>query len=147
MFNEKEDIFKNNGIEITLENPEDFLKVKETLSRIGIASNKEKKLFQTCHILHKKGRYAILHFKELFLLDNRSSDLSEEDLSRRNVIVKLLHEWNLCTVVGSKSENSIWIFPEKMQNQLPINRVKIVPFSEKKDWELVPKYTIGKKIM
>lgn len=154
MLNDKEDVFRNNGIEILLENPEDFLKVKETLSRIGIASNKDKKLFQSCHILHKRGRYAILHFKELFLLDNRSSDLTQEDLARRNTITRLLHEWDLVTIVDARllgedieSNKKLWIYPEKMQDQLPINKIKIVPFAEKAQWELIPKYTIGKKVI
>lgn len=132
---EDNDIFDGLGVEITLKNKEDFLKIKETLTRIGVSSKKEKKLFQSCHILHKRGRYAIMHFKEMFILDGLDSDLSEDDLGRRNTIVRLLVEWGLLEVVD----------PEEYQTpQLSLARLKIIPHSEKKDWTLVPKYHIGK---
>lgn len=132
---EDNDIFDGLGVEITLKNKEDFLKIKETLTRIGVSSKKDKKLFQSCHILHKRGRYAIMHFKEMFILDGLDSDLSEDDLGRRNTIVRLLVEWGLLDVID----------PEEYQTpQLSLARLKIIPHSEKKDWTLVPKYHIGK---
>jgi hypothetical protein len=132
---EDNDIFDGLGVEITLKNKEDFLKIKETLTRIGVSSKKEKKLFQSCHILHKRGRYAIMHFKEMFILDGLDSDLSEDDLGRRNTIVRLLVEWGLLEVVD----------PEEYKTpQLSLARLKIISHSEKKDWTLVPKYHIGK---
>ena len=140
-------------IEITLENQEAFLLCKETLTRIGISSNKDKRLYQSCHILHKKGRYYLVHFKELFALDNRASDLSEEDLSRRNTIAKLLHDWGLCTIVGAQyigedveTGKKIWKYPNKMAPFCPLNKIKIISHSDKNNWDLVSKYTIGKKI-
>ena len=129
------DIFET-LVEISLAKPEDFLKVKETLTRIGVASKKQLKLFQSCHILHKQGRYAIVHFKELFALDGKPTDFSEEDLSRRNTIVSLLEEWELVKVIN----------PELIAApRCPMNRVKIIPHKEKGEWLLVAKYNIGKK--
>jgi len=122
-------------LEVQLKDEESFLKIKETLTRIGVSSKKEKKLYQSCHILHKRGKYYIVHFKELFLLDGLSSDIEENDLGRRNTIAKLLEEWNLLTVVNKDKMNSILT---------PINQIKIIPFKEKTEWELCPKYHIGK---
>lgn len=123
-------------VEVKLAESDDFLKVRETLSRIGVASKKEKILYQSCHILHKQGRYFLLHFKELFLLDGKGSDFSEEDMGRRNTIANLLAEWNLLTIVN----------PEKSNNPLtPISQIKIISHKEKSDWTLVTKYSIGKK--
>lgn len=132
---EDEDIFDDLGVEIRLKNKEDFLKVKETLTRIGVSSKKEKKLFQSCHILHKRGRYAIMHFKEMFLLDGLESDISDDDIARRNTIVKLLVEWNLIEAVDQE---------EYKEPQLSLARLKIIPHKEKHDWQLIPKYHIGK---
>ena len=130
-----EDIFEGLGVEIKLKHEEDFLKVKETLTRIGVSSKAEKKLYQSCHILHKRGRYAIMHFKEMFVLDGLDSDMSEDDLGRRNTIVKLLVEWGLLEAVD----------PIKYaQPQLSLARLKIIPHKEKKEWTLIPKYHIGK---
>ena len=127
----------DNLIEVKLANDEDFLKVKETLTRIGIASKKEKKLFQSCHILHKQGKYYITHFKEMFMLDGKPTNFSEEDRGRRNAIAQLLVEWGLVEVVA----------PEKLENQphTPISQIKILPYKEKSQWELVTKYNIGRK--
>jgi len=123
-------------VEVTLKEPDDFLKVRETLSRIGVASKKDKTLYQSCHILHKQGRYYILHFKELFLLDGKPSDFTEEDVGRRNTIVNLLSEWNLITLV----------VPDKSKNPtVPISLIKIISHKEKNEWTLITKYTIGKK--
>jgi len=123
-------------VEVRLRSPEDFLKVKETLSRIGLASKKENTLYQSCHILHKQGKYYIVHFKELFLLDGKQADLSEGDIARRNRIVNLLDEWELIEQVDyNKTET-----PEA-----PLNQIKIIPFKEKDKWNLVAKYTIGSK--
>ena len=121
---------------VTLKNPEDFLKVKETLTRIGIASKKDRTLYQSCHILHKQGRYAIVHFKELFALDGRETDLNENDIQRRNTICSLLDQWGLLTVVDGA------LFDNVLDS---LNQLKIVPFKEKHDWNLVAKYTIGRK--
>lgn len=122
-------------VEITLKSPDDFLKVKETLTRIGISSKKTNCLYQSCHIFHKKGRYAIAHFKEMFAIDGKSSDISETDIARRNTIIKLLSDWGLVEVVdASKIEVP----------QLPLNQLKIIKFSEKGGWELIPKFTIGR---
>jgi len=130
-----EDIFEGLGVEVKLNKEEDFLKVKETLTRIGVSSKSEKKLYQSCHILHKRGRYAIMHFKEMFVLDGLDSDMSEDDLGRRNTIVKLLTEWGLITPID----------PVKYaQPQLSLARLKIIPHKEKKEWTLIPKYHIGK---
>jgi hypothetical protein len=131
-----EDLFKGVGIEIALPTPDSFLKVKETLTRIGISSRKEKKLYQTCHILHKQGRYAILHFKELFILDGKSDTFIEEDASRRNTIVNLLEEWGLVSVIQT----------EKAQDPVAqLNQIKILSHKEKSNWTLEAKYNIGKK--
>lgn len=122
-------------LEVRLKEDEDFLKIKETLTRIGVASRKEKKLFQSCHILHKQGKYYIVHFKELFALDGKATDFDEVDLDRRNAIALLLEEWGLVTLISkiNKSET------------LPLSQIKILPFKEKKEWELVSKYSIGRK--
>ena len=123
-------------LEITLSKDDDFLKVKETLTRIGVSSRKEKKLYQSCHILHKRGKYYIVHFKELFALDGLPTNLSDEDIGRRNTIANLLEEWELLEVVDQ----------EQSEDPLtPINKIKILPYREKGDWELCPKYHIGKK--
>jgi hypothetical protein len=130
--------FDNIGIEILLEHPDDFLKVRETLTRIGIASRKEKNLYQSCHILHKQGRYKIVHFKELFYLDRRPTNISEEDIARRNVIAKLLADWNLVKLVR----------PEECESPTgPIDflKIRIIPFKQKDNWQLIPKYDIGRK--
>jgi hypothetical protein len=121
---------------VTLNEPDDFLKVRETLSRIGVASKKDKTLYQSCHILHKQGRYAIVHFKQLFLLDGKKSDFSDEDKGRLNTIVNLLAEWNLLTLVEPK---------KSLEPVAPISQIKIISHKEKGDWILVTKYTIGKK--
>ena len=126
-------------IEVKLKNPEseaDFLKVRETLSRIGIASKKEQKLFQTCHILHKKGRYYIVHFLEMFMLDGNNSNWSEDDCGRRNTIASLLDEWGLLTVINKDAI---------VEPRAPIRKIKIVPFKEKGNWILESKYSIGTK--
>jgi hypothetical protein len=131
-----DDIFRGCGVEITLIGDESFLKVKETLTRIGVASRKDKKLFQSCHILHKQGRYAILHFKELFMLDGKINNFSEEDLSRRNTIVNLLEEWGLVKTIT----------PEQTEHPIaPLSQIKVLPFKEKDGWELIAKYSIGQK--
>lgn len=123
-------------IEVTLNEPDDFLKVRETLSRIGIPSKKENILYQSCHILHKQGRYYILHFKELFLLDGKSSNFSEDDIARRNTIANLLHEWELVDLVDEdRTEKPV----------VPISQIKILPHKEKDKWQLVTKYNIGNK--
>jgi hypothetical protein len=141
-------------IEVELDNQEAFLLCKETLTRIGISSNKDKKLYQSCHILHKKGKYYLVHFKELFTLDNRASGLDEEDESRRNTIAKLLHEWGLCKIVGAEyvgedveTGKKIYRFPQKMSVFCSLNKIKIIPYADKVNWDLVTKYTIGKKIV
>jgi hypothetical protein len=130
-----EDIFEGLGVEVRLNKEEDFLKVKETLTRIGVSSKTEKKLYQSCHILHKRGRYAIMHFKEMFVLDGLESDMSTDDLGRRNTVVKLLTEWGLINPLDSK---------KYAEPQLSLARLKIIPHKEKKEWTLVPKYHIGK---
>ena len=130
------DIFRGVGVEVVLKNPDDFLKIKETLTRIGVASRKNKTLYQSCHILHKRGRYAILHFKELFKLDGKEADISAEDISRRDSIAALLDEWGLLDVIGIEN------FDEK----LDLKQIKIVPFKEKSSWNLESKYSIGRKI-
>ena len=125
-------------LEVTLPEPDNFLKVRETLTRIGIASRKENTLYQSCHILHKQGRYYIVHFKELFALDGKPTDISENDLSRRNAIVKLLADWNLVKIVNrDKAENPAPIF---------LSQIKVLSHKEKNDWDLVPKYNIGKRV-
>jgi hypothetical protein len=132
------DIFKGVGVEITLDDEDAFLKVRETLTRIGVSSRKERVLYQSCHILHKQGRYVILHFKELFLLDGKPSTITDNDLQRRNAIVNLLEEWNLLKIIKEEKE--------KIEGNLaPIHQIKIISYKEKDEWELVSKYTIGKK--
>lgn len=134
---EKEiDIFKNLGVEVELPEPDNFLKIKETLSRVGIPSRKDNTLFQSCHILHKQGRYCIMHFKELFIFDGKENNFSEEDLARRNTIANLLEEWNLVKVLDQ----------DKIQDPVaPLKKIKILPFKDKPHWNLESKYTIGKK--
>ena len=124
-------------VEITLSQEDDFLKVRETLTRIGVASKKDRTLYQSCHILHKKGQYYVVHFKELFALDGKPTDITENDLSRRNAIVKLLEDWDLVKVVRK----------EQIETPAPIflSQIKILSHKEKRDWQLVPKYNIGKK--
>ena len=123
-------------VEVTLHSDDDFLKVRETLTRIGVASRKDKTLFQSCHILHKQGRYFIVHFKELFALDGKPANFAEEDIARRTAIANLLDEWGLVNLVES----------EKSQDPIcPISRIKVLPFKEKDEWTLTPKYNIGKK--
>lgn len=123
-------------VEVRLRSPEDFLKVKETLSRIGLASKKDNTLYQSCHILHKQGRYYIVHFKELFMLDGKPADFSESDVARRNRIALLLDEWSLVDIVDKF----------KVQEPVsPINQIKIIPHKEKSQWNLVAKYTIGNR--
>lgn len=123
-------------IEVTLTEQDDFLKVKETLTRIGVSSRKEKVLYQSCHILHKQGKYYIVHFKELFALDGKPSNLTENDIQRRNAIANLLEEWALVKIVNK----------QVMQDNIaPIHQIKIISYKEKDEWELVAKYNIGKK--
>ena len=123
-------------LEVTIKEEDDFLKVKETLTRIGVSSKTENKLWQSCHILHKKGKYYMVHFKELFLLDGLSSSIDENDIGRRNTIAKLLEEWGLIQIVD----------PAKIQDlQVGINQIKIIAHKDKNNWELIPKYHIGKK--
>jgi hypothetical protein len=120
-------------LEVTLNEPDDFLKVRETLTRIGVASRRENKLYQSCHILHKQGRYFIVHFKELFLLDGKPSNLLENDIQRRNTIVTLLSDWGLITPVDVK----------QCSDKAPLRQIKIISFKDKDQWELCPKYNIG----
>ena len=120
-------------LEVVLNEPDDFLKVRETLTRIGVASRKDKKLYQSCHILHKQGRYFIVHFKELFLLDGKKSNLEENDISRRNTIAQLMSDWGLITIQDK----------DKMNPMAPMRQIKIISFKEKNEWELCPKYNIG----
>ena len=122
-------------LEVTLNEPDDFLKVRETLTRIGVASRKDQKLFQSCHILHKQGRYFIVHFKELFLLDGKKSNLEENDIARRNTIAQLMSDWGLITIE----------FNAKIEPLAPMRQIKIIPYREKNSWELCPKYNIGNK--
>jgi hypothetical protein len=124
-------------VEVTLNENDDFLKVRETLTRIGVASKKDQTLFQSCHILHKRGQYYIVHFKELFALDGKPTDITENDLSRRNAIIKLLEDWGLVDVVRK----------QQIENPPPtfLSQIKILSHKEKDDWELVPKYNIGAK--
>ena len=122
-------------LEVTLTQPDDFLKVRETLTRIGVASRKDKTLYQSCHILHKQGKYYIVHFKELFALDGKTSTLTSNDIQRRNTIALLLSDWKLIEIVGK-------IEPE---NKAPLSQIKVLPFKEKKEWKLSAKYNIGKK--
>jgi hypothetical protein len=120
-------------LEVSLNEPDDFLKIRETLTRIGVASRKDQKLFQSCHILHKQGRYFIVHFKELFLLDGKPSSLLENDVQRRNTIATLLADWGLVSLVN----------PESAKDLAPLRQIKVIPFKEKSQWELCPKYNIG----
>jgi hypothetical protein len=122
-------------LEIILNEPDDFLKVRETLTRIGVASRKENKLYQSCHILHKQGRYFIVHFKELFLLDGKPSNLVDNDIQRRNTIVTLLSDWGLITPVNA----------QEAKDTAPLRQIKIISFKDKDQWELCPKYNIGNK--
>ena len=122
-------------VEILIDQPDDFLKIRETLTRIGVASRKENKLFQSCHILHKQGRYFIVHFKELFLLDGKKSNLEENDIARRNTVATLISDWGLIEVVN----------PSKIDSIAPLRQIKIISFRDKDQWELCPKYNIGKK--
>lgn len=121
-------------LEVTINEPDDFLKVRETLTRIGVASRKEKKLFQSCHILHKQGRYFIVHFKELFMLDGKKANLESNDIARRNTIVTLLSDWGLVDLV-KKEELDI----------APLRQIKVISYKDKDQWELCPKYNIGNK--
>lgn len=123
-------------VEVSLKEKDDFLKVKETLTRIGVASRKEKTLYQSCHILHKQGKYYIVHFKELFALDGKTATLSENDIQRRNTIAILLQDWNLIDI--TKKEES--------ENKAPLSQIKVLPFKEKNEWTLSAKYNIGKKV-
>lgn len=122
-------------LEIALKTPDDFLKIRETLSRIGVASRKDNTLYQSCHILHKAGRYYILGFKELFALDKKSTDLTRNDLQRRNAIARLLEDWGLLEILN----------PDMCEDVAPMSQIKVLSFSEKDEWNLVTKYTIGKK--
>ena len=130
-----EDIFRGYGVEVILPDEDSFLKIRETLTRIGVSSRKENKLYQSCHILHKRGRYAILHFKELFSLDGLESDISETDIARRNTITNLLEEWELLEIDSD----------EELEPTLSLKQMKILPHKEKDDWELIPKYHIGRR--
>ena len=122
-------------VEIVLNEPDDFLKVRETLTRIGVASRKEKKLYQSCHILHKQGRYYIVHFKELFALDGNHANLTFNDVQRRNRITRLLADWGLISVVK----------PDSVADIAPLNQIKVISYKEKNDWNLETKYNIGKR--
>lgn len=122
-------------LEVTLNEPDDFLKVRETLTRIGVASRKDNKLYQSCHILHKQGRYFIVHFKELFLLDGKKSNLEENDIARRNTIAQLISDWGLISIDQRT----------KVEPLAPLRQIKIIPFKEKNKWELCPKYNIGNR--
>jgi hypothetical protein len=123
---------------VTLREQEDFLKVRETLTRIGVASRKDKSLYQSCHILHKQGKYYIVHFKELFALDGKPTDFTEEDIGRRNTITNLLAEWNLVSIVESNINST-------SQPVTPLSQIKIISHKEKDEWDLIAKYNIGKK--
>lgn len=122
-------------LEVTIKQPDDFLKIRETLTRIGVASRKDKTLYQSCHILHKQGKYYIVHFKELFALDGKKATLVENDVQRRNTISVLLQDWNLLTIVN----------PSAAENKAPLSQIKIIAFKEKGEWNLQAKYNIGKK--
>src|SRR5210317_273381 len=122
-------------LEVTIKQPDDFLKVRETLTRIGVASRKDKTLYQSCHILHKQGKYYIVHFKELFALDGKKATLVENDIQRRNTIAILLQDWNLIDIVDKTAS----------ENKAPLSQIKVLPFKEKKEWTLSAKYNIGKK--
>lgn len=120
-------------LEVTLNEPDDFLKVRETLTRIGVASRKDKKLYQSCHILHKQGRYFIVHFKELFVLDGKPSTITENDIQRRNTIAVLLSDWGLITINSQ----------EQAKDRAPLRQIKVISFKERHEWDLCPKYNIG----
>ena len=122
-------------VEVTLNEPDDFLKVRETLTSIGVASRKEKKLYQSCHILHKQGRYYIVHFKELFALDGKKANLFENDVQRRNRVTQLLQDWGLVNIVESS----------KVNDSAPLSQIKVLSYKDKGDWTLESKYNIGKK--
>tara|TARA_B100000945_G_C20013018_1_gene426359 strand:- start:21 stop:464 length:444 start_codon:yes stop_codon:yes gene_type:complete len=126
---------RDSMVEVKLSQPDDFLKVRETLSRIGVASRKEKKLYQSCHILHKQGRYYIVHFKELFALDGKTANLTQNDVQRRNRITQLLSDWGLISIVNDETITDI----------APLNQIKVLAYKEKGEWELESKYNIGKK--
>jgi hypothetical protein len=123
-------------LEVSLKEPDDFLKVRETLTRIGVASRKDKKLFQSCHILHKQGRYFIVHFKELFALDGKHSNLSDNDIQRRNTITQLLADWGLISMIS----------PDVANDKAPLSQIKVIAFKDKNNWTLETKYNIGKKV-
>ena len=123
-------------LEVSLKEPDDFLKVRETLTRIGVASRKDKKLFQSCHILHKQGRYFIVHFKELFALDGKHSNLSDNDIERRNTITQLLADWGLISIIN----------PDNATTKAPLSQIKVISFKDKNNWSLETKYNIGKKV-
>ena len=123
-------------LEVTISQPDDFLKIRETLTRIGVASRKDKTLYQSCHILHKQGKYYITHFKELFALDGKKSTLVENDIQRRNTIALLLQDWSLVDIVDKS----------KVEDKAPLSQIKVLPFKEKNEWSLTAKYNIGKKI-
>ena len=124
-------------VEITFPEKDDFLKIRETLSRIGVASRKEKELFQSCHILHKKGKYYIVHFKELFKLDGKQTNFDESDLGRRNTIIDLLRQWNLVKVLNPQ---------QILDPRAPLSQIKVIPYREKNEWKLTQKYSIGNNI-
>ena len=124
-------------LEVILKEPDDFLKIRETLSRIGVASRKEKELFQSCHILHKKGKYYIVHFKELFKLDGKPTNFDESDIARRNTIIDLLRQWNLVSIVIPTSIT---------EPRAPLSQIKVIPYKEKSEWKLTQKYSIGNSI-
>lgn len=128
------DILKN-LLEITLKNDDDFLKIRETLTRVGVASKKDKTIYQSCHILHKQGRYYLVHFKELFALDGKPFNFTEDDKLRRNTIALLLEEWALFTIVNKAA----------IEDKMPISQIKVISFKDKKNWTLQSKYTVGKK--
>ena len=126
----------DNMLEVQLKEPDDFLKVRETLTRIGVASRKDKKLFQSCHILHKQGRYFIVHFKELFALDGKEANLTENDIERRNTIAQLLGDWGLIAIINTTVA----------EKKAPLSQIKVLSFKEKGEWDLQAKYNIGKKV-
>lgn len=130
----EEDKLVKELVEITFPEKDDFLKIRETLSRIGVASRKDKELFQSCHILHKKGKYYIVHFKELFKLDGKQTNFDESDMGRRNTIIDLLRQWNLISVVNDS---------QIVEPRAPLSQIKVIPFKEKTEWKLTQKYSIG----
>ena len=130
----EEDKLVQELVEITFPEKDDFLKIRETLSRIGVASRKDKELFQSCHILHKKGKYYIVHFKELFKLDGKQTNFDESDMGRRNTIIDLLKQWNLISVVNDS---------QIVEPRAPLSQIKVIPFKEKIEWKLTQKYSIG----